>query len=276
MVLQGHRLRAAAAGRHGAAGRHLAGPGDRDAAQLDRPLRGRARPLRHRGPRRAGDGVHDAPGHAVRGHVLRGRGRRAAGPRPGDRGAAAGPGGVPGRGPQGHRHRAAGHRPAEDRCLPGRARDQPGDRLGDPGLRVRLRAGRLRHRRDHGRAGPGPARLGVRPDLRPVDRAAPCGRPRTSTGEAFTGERSGDQLQQRRDLAGRAGRRRGQAPDHGLAGRRGAWGRPRSTSGCATGCCRGSATGVPRSRSSTATDCGEVAVPDDQLPVRCPTCAAPT
>ena len=39
------------------------------------------------------------------------------------------------------------------------------------GLRRRLRAGRLRHRRDHGRAGPGPARLGLREGLRPADRA---------------------------------------------------------------------------------------------------------
>ena len=40
----------------------------------------------------------------------------------------------------------------------------------DPGVRRRLRAGRLRHRRDHGGAGPGPARLGLREGLRPADR----------------------------------------------------------------------------------------------------------
>ena len=42
--------------------------------------------------------------------------------------AAPGAGGLPGRGPQGHRHRPAGDRPAQDRRLPGRARDQPGHR----------------------------------------------------------------------------------------------------------------------------------------------------
>ena len=43
----------------------------------------------------------------------------------------------------------------------------------------------------------------------------------------------------------------------------------RSTTGCATGCSRASATGAVRSRSSTAS-CGIVAVPDDQLPVELP------
>ena len=50
VVLQGHRLRPAAAGRHGAAGGHLARAGADHAAQLDRPLRGRARRLRGRRP----------------------------------------------------------------------------------------------------------------------------------------------------------------------------------------------------------------------------------
>ena len=44
--------------------------------------------------------------------------------------------------------------------------------------------------------------------------------------------------------------------------------RARSTTGCATGCSRASATGAARSRSSTATRCGIVPVPEDQLPVR--------
>ena len=58
--------------------------------------------------------------------------------------------GVPGAGQAGHRDRAPGHRPPQDRRLPGRARDQPGQQRADPGLRRRLRAGRLRHRRDDG------------------------------------------------------------------------------------------------------------------------------
>ena len=57
VVLQGHRLRPAAARRHGDARGHLARAGAGHAAQLDRSLRGRARHLRDRGPR-SGDGVH--------------------------------------------------------------------------------------------------------------------------------------------------------------------------------------------------------------------------
>ena len=44
----------------------------------------------------------------------------------------------------------------------------------------------------------------------------------------------------------------------------------RSTTACATGWSRASATGAARSRSSTATRCGIVPVPDDQLPVVLP------
>ena len=43
VVLQDHRVRRPAAGRHGAAGGHLARARAADAAQLDRPVRGRAR-----------------------------------------------------------------------------------------------------------------------------------------------------------------------------------------------------------------------------------------
>ena len=44
----------------------------------------------------------------------------------------------------------------------------------------------------------------------------------------------------------------------------------RSTTGCATGCSRASATGAARSRSSTATRTGSCPVPEDQLPVELP------
>ncbi len=48
-------------------------------------------------------------------------------------------------------------------------------------------------------------------------------------------------------------------------------GRPaRSTSGCATGCCRGSGSGAARSRSCTARRAARSPVPDDQLPVVLP------
>ncbi len=58
---------------------------------------------------------------------------------------------------------------AEDRRVHRRARDQPGQRRAGPGIRGRLRAVGLRHRRDHGRARARPARLRVRPRLRPAD-----------------------------------------------------------------------------------------------------------
>ena len=49
-----------------------------------------------------------------------------------------------------------------------RLRGQPGQRRAAAGLRVGLRAGRLRPRRDHGGAGARPARPGLRPGLRPA------------------------------------------------------------------------------------------------------------
>ena len=68
--------------------------------------------------------------------------------------------------------------------------------------------------------GPGPARLGLRQGLRPADH--PHGRPaRRLGGRGVHRRRPGDQLAQRRDQPGRAGRHRGQAGDHGLAGREG-------------------------------------------------------
>ena len=45
----------------------------------------------------------------------------------------------------------------EDRRLRRRLRHEPGQRRTDPGVHRRLRADGLRHRRDHGGAGPGPA-----------------------------------------------------------------------------------------------------------------------
>ena len=154
VVLQDHRLRAAAAGRHGAAGGHLAGAGADRPAQLDRPLRGRPRRLRRR--RAALLGRPDCG--SSRPARTRCSVRRSWWSPPDaqlaqelcHRRAEAGAGGLPGRGAQVLRDRATGHRPAQDRRRPGRHRDQPGQRRADPGLGLGLRAGRLRHRRDHG------------------------------------------------------------------------------------------------------------------------------
>ena len=195
VVLQDHRVRPGAAGRPGRPGADLARARHQRAAELDRPLRGRPRQLpgRRARPHR---GVHDSARHAVRSDVHGRGGRCRAGRRAGHRRAATGVRRLPGRGAQGQRHRAAVHRPPEDRGVPGRPRDQPGDRHGHPGVRRRLRAGRLRHRRDHGRAGPGPARLGLRRGLRPADHPH---RPaaRGLGGEGVHRRRAGRQLPQR-------------------------------------------------------------------------------
>ena len=69
VVLPHHRLRPAPARRHGRAGR-LARARAHHAAQLDRPLRGRAGDLPRRGRRRGDPGLHHPPGHPLRGHLL--------------------------------------------------------------------------------------------------------------------------------------------------------------------------------------------------------------
>ncbi len=75
--------------------------------------------------------------------------------------------------------RAPVHRPREDRRPARRGRDQPGQRRAHPDLDRGLRAGRLRDRRDHGRARPRRARLRVRHAVRPADRRGdPRGRGR--------------------------------------------------------------------------------------------------
>ena len=81
VVLQGHRVRRRAPRRARDAPRRVAGPGDRDAAELDRALVRRGRPVRDRGPRRAHQRLHDATRHPLRRH-LHGR-RRGLRPRGG-------------------------------------------------------------------------------------------------------------------------------------------------------------------------------------------------
>ena len=161
---------------------------DQRPAQLDRPVRGRPRRLRGRGPRRrstvyttrpdtlfgatfmvvaadaalAGELVTDEQRPAYDAYLEEVRKATDI-------------------------ERLSTDRP-EDRRLPGRARDQPGQRRADPGLRRRLRAGRLRHRRDHGRARAGPARLGVRDRPSTCRSSAPSQPPEDWEGEAFTGD----------------------------------------------------------------------------------------
>ena len=66
------------------------------------------------------------------------------------------------------RHRAPEHRPPEDRRLPRALRDQPDQRRAAADLGGRLRAGRLRPRRRHGRARARPARPRLRARVRPA------------------------------------------------------------------------------------------------------------
>ena len=114
--------------------------------------------------------------------------------------------------------------------------------------------------------GRGPAGLGLRHGLRPADhphRAAARG----VGGGGVHRRRPGDQQR----VAERHHRRgRGQGPGHRLAGGAGHRRRGRSTTGCGTGCCPASATGVVPSRWSTAPTDGIVPVPEDQLPVLLP------
>ncbi len=132
VVLQDHRLRPGAARRPRRPGADLARPGGHRPAQLDRPLRGRARHLPRRRP--ADRRLHHAAGHAVRRDVHGHRRRRAPGRRAGLRRPAPGAGGLPGRGAQGLRHRPPLHRAAQDRRRPGRHRHEPGQRRADPRL----------------------------------------------------------------------------------------------------------------------------------------------
>ena len=120
--------------------------------------------------------VHDPAGHPVRCHVHGAGPRAPAGPGA-DRARAAGGGRAVCRpGSAADRDRPPVDRPGEDRRGHRCRRDQSGQRRADPDLRRRLRAGRLRHRRDHGRARPRRARLRIRDAVRPAD---PAGRGRT-------------------------------------------------------------------------------------------------
>ena len=205
-----------------------------DAAQLDRAQRGRAGRLPGRRRRDEPPSRCSPPGPTRcsappswcwrpstrwstrscrrRGPTARPRRGRAARPTPRRRGR-----GVPGGGRAKSEHRAPGRGQGEDRRLHRRLRHQPGQRRADPGLHRRLRADGLRHRRDHGRARPGPARLGVRrrtsacPIVRTVQ--PPDGWRRRGLHRRRAGH------QQR--LPRRPGRRRGQARDHRVARGRG-------------------------------------------------------
>ena len=104
----------------------------------------------------------------------------------------------------------------------GRRCHQPGQRRADPHLHRGLRAGRLRHGRDHGRARPRRARLRVRHEVRPADpagRGRPGRRGGRADGRCLRRPRLGRAARQQRPLRraergrGRQGDRRRPGPD---------------------------------------------------------------
>ena len=124
----------------------------------------------------------------------------------------------------------------------------------------------LRHRGDHGRARPGPARLGLRRRPTTCRSSAPCSRPTTGRARRTPATARPSTAQWLDGLDKADADRRG----HRVARRARASATARSTSACATGCCRASASGAARSRSSTAPTTAPVPVPDDELPVLAP------
>ena len=168
VVLPHHRLRRPAA--RGPGDDRVAAARQDDAAQLDRALGGRRGrvPLRGAGDRLPG--VHDAAGHAVRGDVLRhgaGASRRV----PAGGGDRARGGGPPLRQPcaERDRRRAQRHRPPEDRRAARPHGHQPGQRRGDPDVRLRLRAHGVRDGGADGGPGARRTRLRLRAGLRAGD-----------------------------------------------------------------------------------------------------------
>ena len=226
-----HRLRRPAAGRPGPA--RLARVHQADAAQLDRPVRGRPHRLpgrrrRHRGRHRR---VHDppdtlfgatymvlAPEHPLVDELL----------------APTWPDGTPASWTGGAAtpeaavaayRRQAGSKSDIERQVESREKTgvfigaygaQPRERRAHPGLHRRLRADGLRHRGDHGGARPGRAGLGVRRGLRPADRPHRAAARRLG-GRRLPRRRAGDQQR----LPRRPGRGRGQAGHHRVAGQGG-------------------------------------------------------
>ncbi len=242
--------------------------GRSEGAHVDFPVVG--------GGRVANDpGLHDPARHVVRRDVHGGGGRRRPGQGAGHRRAAAGVRGLPGRGPQVLRDRPDVHRATQVGRVPGRARAQPGQRRRDPGLRRRLRAARLRHRRDHGRAGPGPARLGLREGLRAAHRAdGPAARGLGRRG--LHRRRAGDRVVQQRGRPERADGRRRQGRDHRLAGAEGVRHPRRQLPVAGLAAEPPALLGSPHSHRPLRERAERSPYRTTSCPWCCPTCAAPT
>ena len=250
--------------------------------------RGRARvrfPGRRR--RRPHRGLHHPAGHPVR-RDLHGAGARApAGRRDRrrprgrpatDRASWTGGAADPGRGGRGLPARPRRRKSDLDRqenkdktgVFTGAYAINPVNGAADPGLRRRLRADGLRHRRDHGRARARTSATGSSPRRSACRSSAPCSRPPASTGEAFTGDGPGDQLRERRDLLDGLGVAEAKRAIIDWLAEQGLGERGRCSTSCATGCSAGSATGASRSRSSTTRTACRSRCPTTMLPVELP------
>ena len=217
VVFPDHRLRRSPGGQP--EGHGLAGAEQDPADGVDRAL---ARCRDHfpgAGRRSALYRVHHPPRYPVRCHLLRAGTRAPA--RPADYYPRPARGGGRLRGGGGQQDGArADHRAGEDRSLDRGLRDQPRQWHPDPDLDRRLRAGPVRHRRDHGSSRPRSARLRVCPRLRPADhpRLPARGRDAGRRNDDRRGGRSGWHDHQLRPLR-RHGQRRGGDPRlHRLAG----------------------------------------------------------
>ena len=169
--------------------------------------------------------------------------------------------------PRRHRRQVRSGAPGEqgqDRRVHRRVRDESGQWSTDSGLHRRLRAARLRHRRDHGGARWRSAGLGLRQRVRPADRGNGCRRRYFAGG--VQRRRRGGQLR----LPERAERRRRRRRPSPGGSRPTAAGRPASSTSCGTGCSPGSGTGASRSRSCTTPTAVPHPLPESALPVELP------
>ena len=220
-----------------------------DAAQLDRPLRGRRGDLPRRGARRGRPRLHDAARHALRRDVLRARARASA--RRAVRRALAGRRGAARRTratPRRRRARSAQAGEEKTGVFTGFYAVNP---VNDARIPIWVADYVLM---DYGTgaimAVPGArrARLRVRAEVRPADRAGRRARRRRGRG----GRRVRRALRGRgaRQLGPvqRAARRPRRSRRSSRRSRSAASATPRSTTACATGCSRASATGAARSR----------------------------
>ena len=144
---------------------------------------------------------------------------------------------------------------------------QPGQRRADPDVRRRLRAHGVRHRRAHGGARRTTSAT-TTSRRRSTCRSGGWSRPGGRRRAAATSSDGAAESTRDPDFNGLAPPRAATRSSPGWTAR--ATAIRRSSTGCATGCSRASATGAARSRSSTATRAGWCRSPKTDLPVVLP------